>query len=337
MSQSRSLSKLAAAGFLVGASCFVQGRDASIFQKPHPNEVVEIRPNGVVSSLYPWKRPPHTEIRGGQTVVNTQQLSNEISTVPQSDVTRQMAASYSLLWSPGFLPKMGVSAVIFAALHVSGVAGWTGVFLSRHWHVYMSSNLQGLFAAGLPNVVLPLLSSSCCLLQLVINALVGAGGCAGFNTFLGPLRPLFLSFLVYLNLVARPPLGKGLLRVSLSLLPEIVDIWNQRLTNSMKQNSQAIASVALIQAVFEVEIPTMGCVACINKIDNSLRSSAPGNIVDATSWLDPDKSKGGRARVRCAVDTQDELHEVRKSIIASIEGAGFSNPVISRTVLEEKN
>ena len=39
--------------------------------------------------------------------------------------------------------------------------------------------------------VVGLLSSSCCALQLVLNAF--SVGCAGFNTVLGPLRPYLLA------------------------------------------------------------------------------------------------------------------------------------------------
>jgi hypothetical protein len=337
MSQSRSLSKVAAAGLIVGASCFVQ---CTVFESRQSKLVeltVDTKGAGGLDGLPPWKNvPPFVEIRGGQTMASTQQslLHATTRTADQSEGTiRRMAASYSLLWSPGFLPKLGLSTAVIAGLHASGVAGRMGTFLWCHWNssAWVSSSLRGVVALGFPNVVLPLLSSSCCLVQLIINALVGAGGCAGFNTVLGPLRPSFLSLLAYLNWVARPPLGTGFMRLSLALLPEIVDIWNQWLTESMmKQRSKELpVSSAMIQAVIEVEIPTMGCVACINKIDKVLRQTSPEKILHASSWLDPEREKGGRARVRCAVHTQDELNDILSSILGSIEEVGFSGPVIS--------
>ena len=347
MSQSRSLSKVAAAGLIVGASCFVQGGDSTVFQKPKSNVVaLNTKAIGGPESLPPWSFPPSAEIRGGQNIVNIQPSSlrattTTTTTADHSVATWRMASAYSLLWSPGFLPKFGISSVVIAALHMSGVAGRTGSILWRHWNSSASllGSLRGVLAMGIPNVVLPLLSSSCCLIQLIINALVGAGGCAGFNTVLGPLRPSFLSLLAYMNWVARPPLGTGLLRLSLALLPEIVDIWNQWLTDSMMKNRPQVlltASGALIQAVIEVEIPTMGCVACINKVDNVLRQSSPEKIVHASSWLDPEKGKGGRARVRCAVHSQDELNDILSTILGSIEGVGFSDPVITRWYIDDQ-
>jgi hypothetical protein len=43
-----------------------------------------------------------------------------------------------------------------------------------------------------------MLSSSCCIVQLVLSAL--SFGCAGFNTWLGPVRPLMLAITTWLQL-----------------------------------------------------------------------------------------------------------------------------------------
>jgi hypothetical protein len=81
--------------------------------------------------------------------------------------------------------------------------------------------------------VLGLLSSSCCVLQLLLN--VFSLGCAGFNTWLGPLRPLMLAITVSLQAsmwrVALTGRGERLLvsatgattvTAVLSLLPELL-------------------------------------------------------------------------------------------------------------------
>jgi len=343
MSQSRSLSRLATTGLFVGVSCFVQGGGSTFGLNRYDTDIVTTRttnPNGGGAFLpgsFPSKYRQTTEIRGEQKIITTtsQQVSLYAHSTEPSDVTRRMASSYSLIWSPGFLPKVGVSVTLFTALHMSGIAGRVGTFLWSYWNKTTASSsilLHDAFGSSLRNVVLPLLSSSCCLVQLVINALVGAGGCAGFNTILGPLRPALLSLLAYLNWVAPPTIGQGLIRLTLALSPEIVDFWNRWMVESTMKKYELVGtgSGGMIEAVVEVDIPTMGCVACINKIDTVLRQSAPNRIVDASSWLDPTKTKGGQARVRCTVDSQDELNDVRKQILGSIEGAGFSDPVISR-------
>jgi hypothetical protein len=86
-------------------------------------------------------------------------------------------AKYHLVWSQNFLKKMVLS-----------MAGW---WLLQYTVIMISSRIS---VDGMPchvptserwqGVVLPLLSSSCCAIQLVINAISG-WGCAGFNTYLG--------------------------------------------------------------------------------------------------------------------------------------------------------
>lgn len=312
-----------------------------------------------VQSIYGWKR-----IRGGgerethQTLLgswirhhrNPQYHQSRLYSTHNDNLTagakgsslphQNSAESYALVWSPGFISKFTGLTALWAVLHVSGGTARIGSFLSHTIIPQLSTFSAVIATTSLPNVVLPLLSSSCCLLQLAINALVGAGGCAGFNTILGPVRPFFFSLLLYLQWIAPPLPSEALLRLSLALLPELVYFWNEWSARSWKNKSKtekgtAIKSAA-IEALIEVEIPTMGCVACINKINNSLRQAAPDHqIVDAVSWLDPGKEKGGRARIHCAVGSREELYAVRRSILQSIEGAGFSGLIVSEK-LEEK-
>merc|ERR1719161_3498711 len=64
----------------------------------------------------------------------------------------------------------------------------TRAFDQLHIHLLISAHSldsTGIFTWS----ILGLLSSACCLLQVILNAF--ALGCAGFNTYLGPLRPSF--------------------------------------------------------------------------------------------------------------------------------------------------
>ena len=95
--------------------------------------------------------------------------------------------SYYLLWSPGLLQRTVVIFVAMLSLQL---------YMGRHFSVpapLRVSATVSLFSHIWHVFLLPLLSSACCGLQLVINVLVGAGGCAGFNKRLGPLRPFFLG------------------------------------------------------------------------------------------------------------------------------------------------
>lgn len=327
MSSPRSLSKLAAASLVVGASCLVQR--GSNYDASYSNC------SPALSTLLGNVGRPvdytFLQTRGGQKFMKGEALHASRESETAVNMTQeQMAASYSLLWSPGFLAKFSLSAVLLTAMHTLGMNRWVG-------GLSIAPILQRTsFLGFVPNLLLPLLSSSCCLLQLAINALVGAGGCAGFNTVLGPVRPFFLSTLAYLNWLAwPPPLGQGLLRLSLAFLPEVIDVWNRILLLWWKKKTEEGANSAKILVVLEIDIPSMGCVACINKIDGAIRQSAPSQIVDAKSWLDPNKPKGGGATIQCAVDSMGELNDVRDSILSTIERSGFSDSVILKESLVE--
>jgi hypothetical protein len=345
MAHGKSISKLVVTGLVAGASCFANGDH---FPKLYGNERLmrsfeesSISSSVAANGVQRFQRViPLVGLRGGNGASSTtvgplygEQQGSSTGTTAVS--TSKTVASYYLIWSQGFLPKFGLMTASLLGLHWAGIAGRMGVALSQGWHTHLSGPLQTVLASTVPNVLLPLLSSSCCLLQLIINALVGAGGCAGFNTLLGPVRPMFLSLLAYLTWSARPPFKEGMIRLSLALLPEMVHLWNQwRIVNWQRKGDKKMESGAFLVTV-EVEIPTMGCVACVNKIDTSLRQSAPDKIVDASSWIDAEKEKGGRAKVRLALESREELDSVNALILKSIDGAGFSGSSIVDSKVED--
>jgi hypothetical protein len=90
---------------------------------------------------------------------------------------------YHLVWSPNFWKKLVINLALWAVLGS----------IQRKFNIVGSSLFKGSYAAPCHNVaskvslvelVLPFLSSSCCAIQLIINAISGLG-CAGFNTYLG--------------------------------------------------------------------------------------------------------------------------------------------------------
>ncbi len=337
MAQGRSVSKLIATALFAGVSCFPINGDQS-FLKFYPTSRVAVTHTTLLAKEIHRTHPPHfgTKAKEAQDSSSTSlhvHAEREVSMGTQVIPRQQMAPSYALIWSPGFLLKFGITTAALLALHLSGAAGRIGKLLSQVWHVNFSHNV---LAGSFPNLFLPLLSSSCCLVQLMINALVGAGGCAGFNTVLGPVRPVFLSLLAYLSWSTRPSLPKATLRISLALLPEMVDLFNRWLAYFWRKRLETSVDAQKIMAMVEIEIPTMGCVACINKIDNSLRQSAPLNIVDATSRLDAQKEKGGRATVHMAVNSQEELDAINEAILKSINAAGFSGSRVIDCRVENK-
>eukprot|EP00532_Pseudo-nitzschia_australis_P003497 CAMPEP_0168187408 /NCGR_PEP_ID=MMETSP0139_2-20121125/15011_1 /TAXON_ID=44445 /ORGANISM="Pseudo-nitzschia australis, Strain 10249 10 AB" /LENGTH=351 /DNA_ID=CAMNT_0008109603 /DNA_START=254 /DNA_END=1309 /DNA_ORIENTATION=+ len=268
------------------------------------------------------------------------------------------ATAYYLIWSPGFAKKFALATAILTLL--CHLYEWDYLrFFAKHSS--LSGSAMFCHPSLISNLVMPLLSSSCCAIQLLINAvsaLIGAGaGCVGFNSVLGPLRPYLLAaMLVFTTTTGRPStLGSiaGLMvRYSIALLPEVV-FWrneivrtnwrNQKRRSSGETTTAAAAaaaekntSIPLLRATLIVDVPTMGCVACINKIESSLRQCSPKNIDGATSWLNEDNNnnikmngkKGGRARIEVCAESKEELDSVTQSVIGVIENAGFRGTTV---------
>ena len=97
----------------------------------------------------------------------------------------------------------------------------------------------------------------------------------------GPIRPVLLALLLMstwkLHVTGRS-LGWTVVSLLLAFLPELVDIWNTNRTQQWQRsdmnpggNYDEKAATSLsslpIDAKVRLTIPTMGCVACVNKVD----------------------------------------------------------------------
>lgn len=265
-------------------------------------------------------------------------LASSTSTPPSSPST--LAATYYLIWSPGFVQKFAWMSASLWGMHLLQWDARLSGIITHQWKAVTATFppvlSNRIATAAAPNVILPLLSSSCCLIQLVINVLVGAGGCAGFNTLLGPVRPLFLAILVSLNIFTGASPRQSLWRYSLALMPEGVFFcneyrkrqWQHRVENAATATAPTSMDEGRLRATMMVNIPTMGCVACINKIESRLRSCAPNNIATASSWLEKDR-KGGSAKLDVYVDSEQDLQALSATVVNAIEGAGFQDSVVT--------
>lgn len=227
--------------------------------------------------------------------------------------------TYHLIWSTGAWKKLTVGTILLFVMNTL-VSVYPQANIFQNALQWMSkSNFAPAFVS---NILLPLMASACCLLQLWINLL--AGGCAGFNTLLGPVRPYFLSILFYISLTTGQwTSGKWYLltlsRWMVALSPEFLHLWNV-----WKEDNRSTASEVTtmpFQATLKLDIPTMGCVACINKINSALQEDE--RILEAHSALNPLGAKGGHATVRVASQTREELDQLFETIVKSIENAGF--------------
>eukprot|EP00579_Thalassiosira_antarctica_P027299 CAMPEP_0202026346 /NCGR_PEP_ID=MMETSP0905-20130828/58659_1 /ASSEMBLY_ACC=CAM_ASM_000554 /TAXON_ID=420261 /ORGANISM="Thalassiosira antarctica, Strain CCMP982" /LENGTH=222 /DNA_ID=CAMNT_0048589533 /DNA_START=321 /DNA_END=986 /DNA_ORIENTATION=- len=177
-------------------------------------------------------------------------------------------------------------------------------------------------------VLLPLLSSSCCAIQLIINALSG-WGCAGFNTYLGPIRPILLPMLLFSTwtLLPQRSLGWTIISLFLGFLPELVDIWNTTRSQQWQQKhkdmqlSSTSSSPLPVAAKLRLDIPTMGCVSCVNKVDTSIRQcKSAANIREETSWLTDDGSaKGGVAELSIMARTNEEVDAIAQEVVTAVK------------------
>ena len=267
--------------------------------------------------------------------------------------------SYHLIWSPGFRKHLIIAVACLTSWHfflsklafVSSLRDGSLSLLSFHHHhnhhcdsssmatmqQQQPPNSVNLFATILNNVLLPLLSSACCLIQVIINVLVTAGGCAGFNTYLGPVRPYFLSLLMYMTVLQQQQLQRQILsvgnisglalRFGIAFLPELLHIWNERGKLFKPLRKVSSSTIPGGSTIIEVDIPKMGCVACVNKIDNSIRNSiSPKYLDEASSWLVSSETKGGRARVKLSsFATNEEINEMKETILQSVQNAGFGD------------
>ena len=134
--------------------------------------------------------------------------------------------------------------------------------------------------------ILGLLSSSCCAIQILLNAM--SFGCAGFNTVLGPLRPTFVAFTIvaqigswyvayrYINQPSysqwtSPVAASTMLSFGLTLLPEFL-AWrvNQHMQMSSKQKTIRRQEPQNSTLTLQFQLSTMGCISCVETVSRVL-------------------------------------------------------------------
>lgn len=219
-----------------------------------------------------------------------------------------------LITSPSFAPQfaMAIATCAVAAfllsqspLASSGAASWYPLY-------------DNLFVrTGLWSVA-GLLSSSCCLLQIMLNAF--SIGCAGFNTVLGPARPFFMALALTLQIVMwkgvlantaayplEPAIISTVLTTSLTFLPEALNAAMRR------------SAVPPAEDDLRLRVNGMGCTACSVKVKTALEgvdgvSACTVVFEEGCAQLQLDSSGLGTAEERAAVEQR---------AIAALVKAGF--------------
>ena len=121
-------------------------------------------------------------------------------------------------------------------------------------------------------------------------------------------------------------------RSAVAFLPEMVFVYNswQQQWQRHRQELNFIQASRnnhhhLDQFIMELDVPTMGCVACINAIDSKLRK-VPG-VLGVTSQLKPLGTKGGSATVLVA--TNEDATTTSNRIIEAFGDIGFDGAVLT--------
>ena len=272
--------------------------------------------------------------RGGSSTPSKSTTCTAGSSPSSSD--NGIARSYHLIWSPSFGRNLLLSTAILFVVRYTHIFPAIVTMGDCHNDVSTSAatgTVDVLVSSSLSRLIrlllLPLLSSSCCALQLLMNAIAGVG-CAGFNNVLGPVRPIFLSFLVYSTFMTFPGptmtgLGKWCSNTAISfffaLMPELLHVWNNNTRRRLiASRANTAANDAHVRATVELDIPSMGCAACINKIDSTITGC--NGVLSGRSWLEDDP-KGGRARFVIAANSVDDVDAIISSVTGKVNGSGF--------------
>ena len=194
-----------------------------------------------------------------------------------------------LMNEDGFLPALianlfgMVATTVGIALHRPTRDNVVNAYFSLNEKMMAIANRNAWWA------LLGLLASSCCALQILLNAL--HLGCSGLNVKLGPLRPTFVAFTIISIsaswVVAGPrpyqwkptALSTGL-SLLLTLMPEIIDLHTQR--RAQKRRLRELDEGMLDDLALHPDgrrtepttlcfhLPTLGCASCVSTVSSLL-------------------------------------------------------------------
>jgi copper chaperone CopZ len=272
---------------------------------------------------------PHRETGNTTGLVyhSTKKNQRDSSSAVLKTKTTSVDSPYNLLWSPGMLRKVAWTGLGLAVAHRFGprlIPASVLQGLRQHNPLSFLSSANNPIHCWMHQLGLPLLASACCLLQLVLNAL--SIGCAGFNKHLGPVRPYFVSLLLYLSIVdyysgSRQRPLQLLFRWTIALLPELLFAWNNnRMIVPQKQRPRTnnVNDIERTTMTIKLVVPTMGCVACINAIQNAV--SRVDGVESVSSHL---QETGGETVVRLSSPNGSSVAVTEQMIVKAIADSGF--------------
>jgi copper chaperone CopZ len=229
-----------------------------------------------------------------------------------ADISSFEVKEEHLVWNPSFAPQFAIAATACAVaafiVSHSPLAQQPNAWYPLYDNVFVRTGLSSL--AGL-------LSSSCCLLQIMLNAF--SIGCAGFNTVLGPARPYFMALALTLQALMwqavitdatplEPAITSTALTSCLTFLPEALNVAMQR------------SAVPSAEDDLRLRVDGMGCTACSVKVKAALESvdgvsACTVVFEEGCAQLQLDPSGFGAAEERAGVEQR---------AIAALTKAGFA-------------
>jgi hypothetical protein len=94
-----------------------------------------------------------------------------------------------------------------------------------------------------------------------------------------------------------------------------------------------------IKASVRLDVPTMGCVACIRAIDGALQGKAASEggarVVTASSSLNPVGIKGGVVKVEAEARDEKALSELVSRLIEATDRVGFAGATVASLRTQE--
>ena len=223
---------------------------------------------------FSWELMGHTARRSSRPSSSGSPAVARHGTVPAEQGPQKTAY---LITSPGFGRKFVANLVAmgsFAALCIH-VQPLYEVGEAVHGFVleHMMHGAQRMAWWSL----LGLLSSSCCALQIMLNAF--SFGCAGFNTTLGPWRATFVALTVTVQTISlcvayarpyqwAPTATSTALSAVLTLLPEILALWTAR-REQLAQMNAASGGLNGLKNI-QLQLASLGCSGASLQIYDSI-------------------------------------------------------------------
>ena len=215
-----------------------------------------------------------------------------------------------LIWSPSFAPQFAAAATACAVAallvshsplaHSGSVPAWYPLY----------DNL--FIRTGLTSVI-GLLSSSCCLLQLMLNAF--SIGCAGFNTLLGPVRPYFMALALTFQIIMWQAVFAHEASLDAAITSTALTACLTFLPEALNAAMQASA-VPPAEDDLRLRVGGMGCTACSVKVKAALEG------VDGVSVCTV-VFEEGCAQLQLDSSSGEERAAVEQRAIAALAEAGF--------------